>query len=195
MKGLANLAFIAFIGIFPAMGQEKGWTLDKSHSKVEFTIVHMALSEVSGRFKEFDITFASSKEDFSDAAINATINVASITTDQERRDNHLKSNDFFDAVQFPTITFAGKSFEKVDEKKYRIIGDLTIKGVTKAVTFNAEHKGTLSTQQGPVMGWKATTTINRFDFNLKWNAMIENVGLVAGEDVTISLNLELRKQK
>jgi len=195
MKGFANLALITFIGIFPAIGQDKDWTLDKSHSKVEFAIVHMALSEVTGRFKEFDITFTSTKEDFSDAAVNATINVASISTDQERRDNHLKSDDFFDAAQFPTITFEGKSFEKMDEKKYKIIGDLTIKGVTKAVTFDAEHRGTITTQQGPVMGWQAKTIINRFDFGLKWNRMIENVGLVAGEDVTISLNLEFRKQK
>lgn len=195
MKRFAAIIAIGLFALFPALGQEKGWTLDKSHSKIEFAIVHMALSEVTGRFKEFDLTFTSSKEDFSDAVVNATINVASISTDQERRDNHLKGDDFFNAVEFPTITLIGKSFDKVDEKKYRITGDLTIRDVTKSVTFDAEYKGTIATQQGSVMGWKASTVINRFDYNLKWNRMIENVGLVAGENVTISLNLEFRKPK
>jgi polyisoprenoid-binding protein YceI len=193
MKRLTNLAAAVLIGIFPVHGQEKGWTLDKSHSKVEFSIVHMALSEVTGRFKEFDITFTSSQENFSDAMVNATINVASISTDQERRDNHLKGEDFFNAADYPTIQFTGKSFDKVDEKKYKITGELTIRDVTKTVIFDAEYRGMITTQQGSVMGWKASTTIDRFDFNLKWNRMIENVGLVAGKDVTITLNLEFRK--
>jgi polyisoprenoid-binding protein YceI len=195
MKRFAAVVIAVLIGILPVIGQEKGWILDKSHSKVEFAVVHMALSEVTGRFKEFDLTFTFTKEDFSDAVVNATINTASITTDHERRDNHLKGDDFFNVVQYPTITFAGKSFEQVDGKKYKITGDLTIRDSTKTVTFDAEYKGTITTQNGPVMGWKATTVINRFDFNLKWNMMIENVGLVAAENVTITLNLEFRKQK
>jgi polyisoprenoid-binding protein YceI len=195
MKRFAVIIAAILIGLFPVIGQEKGWTLDKSHSKVEFSVVHMALSEVTGRFKEFDLTFTFAKEDFSDAVVNATISTVSITTDHERRDNHLKGDDFFNVVQYPTITFAGKSFEKGDGNRYKITGDLTIRDSTKTVTFDAEYKGTITTQQGPVMGWKAMTVINRFDFNLKWNRMIENVGLVAGQDVTITLNLEFRKQK
>jgi polyisoprenoid-binding protein YceI len=195
MKRFAVIIAAILIGLFPVIGQEKGWTLDKSHSKVEFSVVHMALSEVTGRFKEFDLTFTFAKEDFSDAVVNVTISTVSITTDHERRDNHLKGDDFFNVVQYPTITFAGKSFEKGDGNRYKITGDLTIRDSTKTVTFDAEYKGTITTQQGPVMGWKAMTVINRFDFNLKWNRMIENVGLVAGQDVTITLNLEFRKQK
>ncbi len=125
--------------------------------------------------------------------MNATINVASITTDQERRDNHLKSDDFFNAAEYPTITFSSKSFEKIDEKKYKITGDLTIRDVTKTVTFDAQYKGMIAPQEGSVMGWKATASIDRFDFNLKWSRLIENVGLVAGKTVTITLNLELKK--
>ena len=192
MIRLTNLAIVFLVGLATVSSQEKGWTLDKAHSEVGFAIEHMAISEVSGRFKEFEITFVSGTEDFSDASVKAVINTASITTNQERRDNHLRSDDFFYAEQYPTITFESKSFEKTEDGNYKITGDLTIRGIKKAVSFEAEYRGTVTTQQGPVMGWRARTVIDRFDYGLTWNRMVENVG-VAGKDVTITLNLEFRK--
>ncbi|MBI4417187.1 MAG: YceI family protein [Ignavibacteriales bacterium] len=187
---------VAFLVSFAgtAAAQDNSWMLDRAHSRIQFEVIHMALSEVAGTFKEYDITFVSSNEDFSDAKINAMISVASINTENERRDNHLRSDDFFNAEAFPMITFASTSFQHIEGNKYRILGDLTIRDVTKSVAFEAEHKGTIRTPQGIVTGWTATKKINCFDYNLKWNRVIEKVGLVAGRDVTITLNLEFRKQ-
>ncbi len=122
-----------------------------------------------------------------------TIKVASLSTDNTMRDNHLKSDDFFNAEKFPEISFKSTSFEKLSDNKYKITGDLTIRDVTKNVTFNAVLNGVLKTDRGLLSSWKATTTINRFDYNLKWNKTIESGGLIVGQDVTIALNLELNK--
>ncbi len=172
---------------------QSAWTLDKSHSGVKFSIRHMVISDVEGYFRDFAITFKSDKEDFSDAVIEATIPVDSIETRSASRDRHLRSDDFFNAAAFPMITFKSTKFEKTGEATYKIYGDLTIRDVTKPVVFDAVNGGTLKTQRGLVSGWKATLTINRFDFNLKWDRAIESGGLVAGKDVTITVNAEVRK--
>ena len=176
------------------MAQKSGWTLDKAHSSIGFSVRHMVISEVTGNFKDFDISFTSTKDDNSDAAVDATIKVASINTDNERRDGHLKTDDFFNAEKFPQIKFKSTSFEKVGENKYIITGDLTIRDITKKVTFDAVYNGTIKAPWGAtVSSWKATTSVNRFDFGLKWNKAIETGGLIAGDIVTITLNLELNK--
>ncbi|MEX2115407.1 MAG: YceI family protein [Bacteroidota bacterium] len=193
MKRVMPLLIAVLFGATPIIAQDNAWKLDKAHSAVTFAIEHMAISEVTGRFKDFEIILTSSKEDFSDAQVKAAINVGSLSTDNESRDNHLKSDDFFNAAQYPTITFTSKSFEKVEGKKYKITGDLTIRDVTRTVTFDANYRGTIKTQQGTVTGWSATTAIDRFDYNLKWSRAIENVGLVAGRTVTITMNLEFKK--
>lgn len=169
------------------------WNLDKAHSAVTFTVKHMVISEVSGSFKDFTLNILSEKEDFSDARVESVIKVASISTDNEYRDKHLKSDDFFNAEKFPEIKFKSSSFEKAGENKYKITGDLTIRDVTKKVTFDAVLNGTLKTDRGLLSAWKATAVINRFDYNLKWNKTIETGGLMVGKDVTITLNLELNK--
>jgi polyisoprenoid-binding protein YceI len=109
------------------------------------------------------------------------------------RDGHLKSDDFFNAEKFPEINFKSTSFEKLGDNKYKITGDLTIRDVTKNVTFDATLNGTLKTDRGVLAAWKATTTINRFDYNLKWSKTLETGGLAVGKDVIITLNLELNK--
>lgn len=172
-------------------GQPAGWRLDKSHSKVQFSVQHMLISEVAGWFKEFEIGLTSEKDDFSDAQVEATIKVASINSENERRDNHLKSEDFFNAEKFPEIKFKSTKFEKID-KTFKIHGDLTIRDITKPVVFDAVLNGSLKTQRGLVTGWKATLEVNRFDYNLKWDRVVEG-SLVAGRMVTITLNLEFQK--
>lgn len=175
------------------MAQEGAWKLDKAHSGIRFDVTHMALSEVSGTFGEYDITFASSEEDFSDARIHAVIEAASINTGNDRRDNHLRSDDFFSADSFPQIIFTSTDVQRREGNLYAITGDLTIRGITNTITFDAEHRGTLETPRGMVMGWTAQTAIDRFDFGLKWGRIIENVGLAVGREVKITLNVRLTK--
>lgn len=173
--------------------QATGWKLDKSHSKIAFTVKHMVISEVQGYFKDFDITINSSKDDFSDGQVEAVIKAASINTESEDRDKDLRSDNFFNVEQFPEIRFKSTKFEKLGDNIYKIYGDFTIRDVTKQVVFDVVHNGTLKASRGLMSAWKATLSINRFDYGLKWNRMIETGGLVVGELVNITVILELRK--
>jgi polyisoprenoid-binding protein YceI len=192
MRKLSLLLIVALFFSLSAFAQ--GWKLDKAHSAVQFTVNHLVISSVTGSFKNYDITFVSSKDDFSDATVSATINVVSISTENEKRDAHLKSDDFFGAAKFPTITFKSTEFKKTGDNTYAITGDLTMRDVTKKATFNAVYAGSIKTPWGATMSaWKATTVLNRFDYNLKWSTALETGGLVVGQDVTVTLNLELTK--
>jgi len=184
---------IAIVGISVIASAQSEWKLDKAHSSITFTVRHMVISEVSGNFKDFSVVLKSEKEDFSDASIESIIQVASISTDNDFRDKHLKSDDFFNAEKYPEIKFKSTQFEKLSDNKYKITGDLTIRDVTRKVTFDAVLNGTLKTNRGMLSAWKASTTINRFDYNLKWNKTLETGGLMVGPDVTVTLNLELNK--
>jgi polyisoprenoid-binding protein YceI len=166
------------------------WKTDLAHSAVKFTVAHLVISEVEGSFKDFDATFTTSKDDFSDATLTATIRVASIFTDNEKRDNHLKSPDFLDAAKYPDMTFKSTSFTKTGDATYKIAGDLTIRGVTKPVVLDAVYKGEVQAWGKTVIALSATTEINRFDFGVKWDAKIETGGLVAGEKVKIAITFE-----
>lgn len=170
------------------------WELDKAHSKVQFTISHMVISEVTGQFKNFDAKITSDGDDFSKGTIDFTIDVNSINTDNENRDKHLKSDDFFNAEKYPKITFKGKSLKKTGNNKYKLVGDLTIRDITKTVTLDVVNGGSVKDPMGrTVTAFKINGTINRFDFGLKWNKLIESGGAIAGKDVNIFCNLELRK--
>ncbi len=149
MNRFKFLILTTLFGISALFAQKTGWTLDKAHSSVGFSVKHMVVSEVTGNFKEFDVSFTSTKSDFTDASVDATIKVASINTDNEKRDGHLKTDDFFNAEKFPLITFKSTSFEKVGDNKYKITGDLTIRDITKKVTFDATVQWL---HQGPVGG-------------------------------------------
>ena len=187
MKRILAAGIIAFLGVNALFAQPKEWKLDRNHSGITFTIKHMVISEVTGRFDDFDIKLTSSKDDFSDASLDGTIKVKSIDTGNEGRDKHLKTDDFFNADKFPEINFKSTSVEKVDDKNYRITGDLTIRDVTKKVTWDAVLNGTLASKQGTRAAWKATLAVNRFDYGLKWDKLTEAGGLVAGDIVTITI--------
>ena len=194
MKRFILFLALTILGTGSLMAQNSVWTLDKAHSSIGFSVRHMVISEVTGNFKDFDISFTSSKDDYSDAAVDVSIKVASVNTDNERRDGHLKTDDFFNAEKFPQIKFKSTLFEKVGENKYKIAGDLTIRDVTKKVMFDATYNGTIKAPWGAtVSSWKATLAVNRFDYGLKWNKRIETEGLIAGDTVNITLNLELNK--
>ncbi len=171
------------------------WTIDKYHTDVRFSVSHLVVSDVDGRFKSFDGGMTSAKPDFSDAAINFTVDVNSINTDNENRDKHLQSDDFFNAAKFPQIKFVSKSFQSLGSSKYKLTGDLTIRDVTKPVTFDVTYGGTVTSASmgGTYAGFKAKTTINRFDYNLKWDKTTEAGGLVVGKDVEITLNISMKK--
>ena len=133
----------------------------------------------------------STGQDFSNAKISFSANVASISTDNDQRDGHLKSDDFFNSEKYPQMTFKGTSFRKIKDNKYQLKGDLTIRDVTKPVTFDVTYGGTMKDPWGNThAGFKATTTINRFDYNLKWNTLTEAGGAVVGKDVEIKVNVE-----
>ncbi len=195
MKRFMLLAVALCVIAGSALSQGTTWRVDKSHSKMLFSIRHMLISEVVGYFKEWDMKITSSKEDWTDASAEATAQVGTINTDNERRDADLRSENFFSADKFPEAKFTSTAFEKVSDKKYKIKGFLTIRDVTKEVVFDAEILGMINDPRvGTRIGWKVTTQINRFEYGLKWNRMIETGGLVAGETVTITINLELIKQ-
>ena len=169
------------------------WVVDKPHTNVKFSVAHLVISDVDGNFKSFDGTMESSKPDFSDAKISFTADVNSINTDNEMRDNHLKSDDFFNAAKFPQIKFVSTSFTPQGDNKYKLVGNLTIRDVTKSVTFDVKYGGTVVAMGGTHAGFKATTTIDRFDYNLKWSKATEAGGMVAGKDVEITINADFKK--
>ena len=172
------------------------WTVDAAHSNVRFTVPHLVISEVEGTFKKFDGSIVSTKPDFTDAKINFNIDVNSINTDNEMRDKHLKSDDFFNAAQYPDMSFKSTSFKKLSVNKYLLAGNLTIRNVTKPVKFNVTYGGTAKDGYGNTKaGFKATAVINRFDYNLKWNALTEAGGATVGKDITIDLKLEMAQAK
>jgi polyisoprenoid-binding protein YceI len=171
------------------------WKTDKAHSGVKFTVSHLVIAEVEGRFTDFDATVTTTKDDWSDMAVQATIKTASISTDNERRDNHLRSDDFLNAEKFPELTFKSTKVEASGKDTYRITGDLTIRDITRPVILDATFKGVIKDPSGRTKaGFRATTTIDRFDWGVKWSKAVETGGLVAGKDVTITLLFEFAKQ-
>lgn len=164
-KGIIVLAFL--LATIVAHAQ---WTLDKGHSKFTFIVEHHGISEVDGYFKKFEGKITSAKDDLSDAVFEVSIESASLNTDLEMRDNHLKSEDMFNVAQFPALTFKSTSFKKVKGNKYTMVGNLTIKGVTKVVTFDVTMNGPTAhpdpKNKKPQLGMKAMTTIKRSDFGI-----------------------------
>ncbi len=177
-----------------SLNAQTTWKADKAHSNVSFSVSHMVISEVTGMFRDFDVTVVASKDDFSDAQIEATIKTAGIFTDNDYRDKHLRSDDFFNAEKYPDIKFKSTKIEKTANGIYNITGDLTIRDVTKPVVLETKYNGQMKLGENTKAGFKATTTIDRFVFGTKWNKALETGGLVAGKDVGITLLMELNKE-
>jgi polyisoprenoid-binding protein YceI len=171
------------------------WNLDKVHSIVRFSVSHMVVSEAEGSFKLFDGSMEHTKDDFSDAKINFTIDANSINTDNVNRDNHLKGDDFFNTEKYPQIKFESTAFTPQGGNKYKLAGNLTVRDVTKPVIFDVTYGGTINGQKGKKCGFKATATINRIDYNLKWSKTVEAGGLAVGHDVTITVKVEMDEAK
>ncbi len=185
MKKIALIA-TALIASLTTFGQT--WKVDKAHAKLGFTVEHMMVSDVEGWFRNFDATMTASKSDFSDAQIDLTADAASINTDNEKRDNHLKSADFFDVTKYPGITFKSKSFKKVDDKNYKLAGDLTMHGITKPVVLDVVFKGMANQMNSTkkIAGFKVSGTLKRKDFAI--GAGMPSA--VVSDDVTLIANVE-----
>ena len=188
-----NLMLAGVFAFVANTSAQTTWTIDKAHSTIGFTVDHMVVSEVDGSFTDFDGSLVASKDDLTDAKITFTAKTASVNTANERRDNHLRSADFFDAEKFPEMTFTSKSFDKVSEGKYKMNGDLTMHGVTKTVSLDVKFNGTIDTGKGVKAGFKVSGVINRKDYGLTYNSVLEAGGVAIGEEVSIDIKLEMNK--
>ena len=168
----------------------KKLTVDTAHSEIGFSVKHMMISKVKGSFGSYDATVEANEADLQGALIDFKIDVASINTNNTDRDNHLRSADFFDAEQFPHITFKANEIVKKDDE-YELNGDLTIKGITRPATFEVEYGGKGTNPWGvEVVAFSGEGKVNRKDFGLTWNQALETGGVMVGEDIKISLELE-----
>lgn len=193
-RTLATIALVLTLAV-SAFAQTT-WTVDNVHSNVKFSVAHLVISEVEGSFKVYSGALQSPTSDFTKVAVDFSVDVNSINTDNEMRDKHLKADDFFNAEKFPAMKFKSVSWKKVDDKNYVLEGDLTIRDVTKRVTFAVTHGGTIKDPWGNIKaGFRGAAVINRFDFGLKWNALTEAGGATVGKEVAITLNLEFAQQK
>jgi polyisoprenoid-binding protein YceI len=171
------------------------WTLDPSHSEIGFKVKYLMVTNVKGVFKEYNGTVHSKGEDFSNATIELSINTGSISTGDTNRDNHLKSPDFFDAGNFTEIKFKGGSLERVTDAKYVLHGDLTIKAVSKKINLDVEFNGIAKDPYNNIKaGFEVTGKINRRDFGLTWNAVLETGGVMISDEVTIKGEIQLIQQ-
>ena len=165
------------------------WTLDPSHSEVQFSVRHMMISKVRGTFGVKSATLTAPENPL-EATVEATVDVASVDTKDEGRDNHLRSADFFDTETYPTMEFRSTGV-RIENGDFLVDGDLTIKGITKPVTFDFDFGGFGTDPWGNYKaGVTAKTVINREDFGLTWNAALETGGVLVGKDVTIELDLQ-----
>ena len=166
------------------------WSVDKSHSKLGFTITHLMVSDVEGSFKSYDATITATKEDFTDAVVNMTADMNSVNTENDKRDEHLKGADFFDAAKFPTMTYKSTSFKKASNGKYTVKGMLTLHGVTKPVELTAVARmGTNPMSKATVAGFKITGKIKRTDFGIS----VGTPTSMLSNEVEITANAEFAK--
>lgn len=166
------------------------WKIDPAHSVIEFKVRHMMISTVSGRFKEFDATIKSTDDKFTNLEATFTAQVDSIFTNQPTRDNHLKSADFFDGENHPEISFRSKSFNGGV-----LVGDLTMRGVTKEIELEVDFNGTILDPYGQTKaGFELSGEVNRKDFNLNWNAVTEAGGVVVSDKVRLAIDAQFVKE-
>lgn len=189
MKKVQLLAIALFVSSL-AVAQTT-WNIDKTHSKIGFSVAHMVVAETEGTFKDYTGTVTSKSEDFNGAEVTFNAKVASINTDNEKRDGHLKSADFFDAEKFPEISFKGNLVK--DGTKYKLVGDFTMKGVTKKVEFDAIYGGQINTGRGVKAGFKLNGVVNRQDYGVTWASKMASGEMVVGNDVALAIKVELDK--
>ena len=176
------------------MSVKTKWALDPAHSEVNFKVKHLVISSVTGTFKSFEGGFETDQEDFSNADIHFSLDVNSIDTNQEQRDVHLKSADFFDQEKYPKISFKSTSFTKSGED-YELTGNLNVKDVTKPIKLKVEFGGTATDFYGnEKAGFEITGKISRKEYGLTWDALTEAGAIVVGDDIKLNINAQFAKQ-
>ncbi|UFH52343.1 YceI family protein [Spirosoma sp. KNUC1025] len=171
------------------------WAIDPTHSEVQFKVKHLMVSTVTGLFSQYEGQLETHGDDFTDAKISFSADVASISTGNEQRDGHLKSADFFDVEKFPKLTFSSTSVTKTGDDTYNVVGDLTMHGVTKPVTLKVEYGGQMQDFYGQTKaGFELTGTLKRKEFGLVWDGVTEAGGVVVSDDVKLVMNIQVTKQ-
>lgn len=188
----AAVALIIFVS--PALAQT--WQIDKAHSSVGFTVKHLVISKVKGYFHDYDAVIDFDGKNLDKASVKATVQMASVDTDNDRRDSHLRSADFFDVEKYPTMTFVSKKIIPGDGNNFTMIGDLTIRDKTHEVTFDGQLNGVITDPRGNTRaGLSATTTINRQDYGVAWANKLQDGSLVASNNVDIEIDIEMIEEK
>jgi polyisoprenoid-binding protein YceI len=188
---LIVMTVVLGIAVLPVMAQQT-WSIDPAHSAAQFQVRHLMISTVRGEFEKMSGTVFFDGKDFSSVRAEAVIEVASINTRVPRRDDDLRSTNFFDAASYPSITFQSKRVEKINGRNFNLVGNLTIRGITKEVTLAVEASPIIKGMGGERrIGAHATTELNRQDFGVQWNRTLDGGGVVVGDEVQITLDLEL----
>jgi polyisoprenoid-binding protein YceI len=177
------------------MTTQTKWVLDPAHSEISFKVKHLVVTTLTGKFGSFEGAVESANDDFSNASINFSADVASINTGNADRDGHLKSDDFFNAEAYPKLNFKGNSFTKTGDNEYKLTGDITIRDVTRPIELTAEYGGTAVDPWGNTKaGFEVNGKLKRKDFGLKWDALTEAGGAVVSDEVKLHMNVQLVKQ-
>jgi polyisoprenoid-binding protein YceI len=196
-KHFASIIALLITLTLPAMAAAATWTIDPEHSSVGFKIRHLMVSNVKGSFDKYVGTVDLDEKDITKSKVAVSIETASINTNVQKRDEHLRSADFFDVAKYPAMTFTSKKVVKAGEDKLRLTGDLTLHGITREVVLNVQELSLESKDPWGNLrrGASATATINRKDFGLTWNKALETGGVVVGDEVTILIEIEMIKAK
>lgn len=193
MKRIVISLVTVIVLVLPGLTQASTWSIDPDHSNVGFSVRHMMVSNVKGNFGKFSGTVEINDKDITKSTAKVSIDTNSINTNVNKRDEHLRSADFFDVARYPTMTFASRKVVRINANRLKIIGDLTLHGVTREVVLDVTGPTRESKDPWGAIrkGATATTKINRKDFGLVWNAVLETGGVAVGEEVTITLEVEM----
>lgn len=195
MKRILSISLLILGLAFSSIFAQNKYSFDLSHSTLGFEVKHMVISTVDGKFKKFDGSLEFDGKDPQSIKVNVTVDMSSIDTDEEKRDGHLKSPDFFDVANYPTATFISKKVVKKDDA-YELIGDLTLRGVTKEIVIPFTFNGSITDPWGNNrVGFEGSSLINRKDFGVSWNKTMDNGGLVVSDEVKLKIHLEAILQK
>ena len=188
---LVLLAALAAPALAQTTSTTSTWEIDPAHSSIQFGVRHLMISTVKGKFPKFTATAVGDEKEPARAIVEASIDAASIDTGEAKRDEHLRGPDFFDVTKYPTITFKSTKVEPAGDRRYKLHGDLTMHGVTKPVVLDVEATPQVKGMRGETRaGARATTKVNRKDFGINWSKTMDGGGLVVGDDVDVTIELE-----
>ncbi len=191
MRSILRAAALLVAAALPCSAQVSTWQIDAAHSAAQFSVRHLMISNVRGEFHKLAGTLQLDEKDITKSSIEVTIDATTVDTREEKRDNHLKSADFLDVASFPTMTFKSKSVSTAGEGRLKVTGDLTLRGVTKEVVLEVDGPTpAIKAGNRTLRGVSATTKINRKDFGVNWSRALDGGGVVVGDEVSITLDVE-----